>query len=79
MQDQNFQLLLNGVPFLVKATPFDFNTETRYTVSYNGSDEFVFAYDTTVGRYTALGDESATIPDDLEEAIAEKLLSLSVA
>ncbi len=76
MQDQTFQLLLNGVPYIVKAAPFEFNTETRFTVSYNGSDDFVFTYDTSVGQYVAIGDDSDMIPADLEVAIAERLYAL---
>ena len=76
MQDQSFQLLLNGVPYVVKASPFAFNTETRFTVSYNGSEDFVFTYDPTVGHYVAIGEDSETIPADVEVAIAEKLFSL---
>jgi hypothetical protein len=77
MQDQSFQLLLNGVPYFIKATPFEFNGDTRFTVSYNGSDDFVFTYDTTVGHYVAIGDDTVTIPADLEVAIAERLYSLA--
>ena len=76
MQDQSFQLLLNGVPYVVKASPYQFNTETRFTVSFNGSDDFVFTYDAAVGRYVAIGDDTATIPDDLEVAISEKLYQM---
>jgi hypothetical protein len=76
MQDQSFQLLLNGVPYVVKASPYSFNTETRFTVSFNGSEDFVFTYDAAVGRYVAIGDESISIPDDLEIAISEKLYQL---
>ena len=77
MQDQSFQLLLNGVPFIVKATPFEFNGNTRFTVQYNGSDDFIFTYDRTVGQYVAIGDDSDIIPADLEVAIAERLYSLA--
>ena len=76
MQDQSFQLLLNGVPYVVKASPFEFNTETRFSVSFNGIEDYIFTYDSAVGRYVAIGDETATIPDDLEVAIAERLYSL---
>jgi hypothetical protein len=76
MQDQSFQLLLNAIPYVVKASPFEFNTETRFSVSFNGSEEFIFTYDAAAGRYVAIGDETATIPNDLEMAIAERLYSL---
>ncbi len=76
MQDQSFQLLLNGIPYVVKASPFEFNTETRFSVSFNGSEEYIFTYDASAGRYVAIGDETSTIPDDLEVAIADRLYSL---
>lgn len=75
MAEQSFQLLLNGVPYIVKATPFEFNDETRFSVSFNGSDEYVFTYDTNVGQYVSIGDDSDTIPSDLEVAIAGRLYS----
>ena len=76
MQDETFQLLLNAVPYVVKASPYEFNTETRFSVSYNDSEDFIFAYDAAAGRYVAIGDESSTIPDDVEVAIADKLYTL---
>lgn len=77
MAEQSFQLLLNGVPYLVKAAPYEFNTETRYKVSYNGSDDFIFTYDPSVRQFVSIGDDTADIPSDLEVAIAEKLYSLT--
>ena len=67
-------LVLDGVPYTVKVTPFEFNTETRYNVSYNGN-EFVFAYDTNMGQYASIGEGSESIPDNLEILVAEKLES----
>ncbi len=76
MREQSFQLLLNGVPYVVRATPFEFNTETRFSISINESEEFIFVYNAAVGRYVAIGDETSTIPDDLEVAIADRLYTL---
>lgn len=73
MQEQSFQLLLNGVPYFVKAVPFEYNTETRFKVSYNEGDEHIFTWDSSLGRLTAIDDDAGTIPDDLESAIAGKL------
>lgn len=73
MQEQSFELLLSGVPYFVKAEPFAFNGETRFKVSYNNSDEHIFTWDSRLGRLAAIDDESGTIPDDLETAIAGKL------
>jgi hypothetical protein len=73
MQEHSFELLLSGVPYFVKAEPFAFNTETRYRVSYNGSDEHIFTWDSSLGRLTAIDEDAGTIPDDLETAIADRL------
>ena len=73
MQDQSFELLLNGVPYFVKAEPFPFNGETRFRVRYNNSDEHIFTWDSRVGRMAPIDDDAGTIPDDLESAIAGKL------
>jgi hypothetical protein len=73
MQEQSFQLLLSGVPYFVKVTPFEFNTETRFKVSYNEGDEHIFTWDSSLGRLAAIDDDAGTIPDDLETAIAGKI------
>jgi hypothetical protein len=77
MQSQTFELMVDGMPVMVKAKPYEFNTETRFLVSYNGSEEYVFTWDSSLGRLTAIGDGSADIPDAIEEAIAEKLQSVT--
>lgn len=77
MSTQNFELVVDGVPYLVKATPFEFNQEKRFHVSYNGSEEYVFVFDTTVGRYMSLGDEAADIPSRLETEIGQRLFTMA--
>lgn len=73
MQEQSFELLLNGVPYFVKAEPFSYNGETRFKVSFNNSDEHIFTWDSSLGRLAPIDDGAGTIPDDLENAIAGKL------
>jgi hypothetical protein len=75
MQQNSFQIVVNGVPYMVKATPFSFNEETRFRVSYNGGDEHVFTWDPGVGRLMPIDDDASTMPDDLERAIAGRLQS----
>lgn len=78
MAEQTFEIVVSGVPYMIKANPYEFNTETRYLVSYNGGDEHVFTWDSSLGRMTAIDDDAGTIPDDLEVAIAERLQSTKV-
>lgn len=73
MQESSFEILVDGVPYMVKATPFEFNTETRFKVSYNNGDEHIFTWDSRIGRLAPIDDDASTIPDNLEEAIVERL------
>lgn len=73
--ERNFNLLVDSVPYIVTATPFIFNGEIRYLVSFNGSPEHVFTWDSELGRLSAINDEASTLPDNLEVAISEKLQS----
>jgi hypothetical protein len=74
--EKSFNILIDSVPYLVKAVPFSFNGETRYRVSFNGSPEHVFTWDSSVGQLRAISEDSSTIPDNLEIAISEKLQSM---
>ncbi len=73
MAEQRFELLVDKVPYQVTAEPFSFNAETRYRITYNGSDDHIMAYDLSLGRYAAIDDDAGTLPDSLERAIAERL------
>lgn len=73
MNTHRFEVILDGAPYLVEAHPFAFNNETRFRISYNGGGDYVFAYDSQLGRYASLGDDSINIPDNLEALIAEKI------
>ena len=73
--EKRFNILVDSVPYMVKAVPFSFNGETRYRVSFNGSPEHVFTWDSSLGQLRAIDDDSSTLPDNLEIAISEKLQS----
>ncbi|HEU0111301.1 MAG TPA: hypothetical protein VFQ73_10515 [Flavisolibacter sp.] len=74
MADQRFEVVLDGVPYSVTAEPFEFNTETRYKVMYDGN-EHIFTWDSSLGRLAPIDDDAGLIPDSLEDAIARKLQS----
>lgn len=75
MQERSFELLVDRTPYEVKVVPFEFNTETRFRVRYNGGDEHIFTWDSSLGRLAPIDDDASTMPDDLEEAIAQRLQS----
>ena len=66
---------MDNVPYMVKATPFEFNGEIRYRVSVNEGSEHVFTWDSTLGQLRAIDDDASTLPVNAEEAISEKLQS----
>ncbi len=73
--EKRFDILVDNVPYIVKAMPFIFNGEIRYRVNFNGGPEHVFTWDSSLGQLRAIDDDSSTLPDNLEEAISEKLQS----
>ena len=73
--EKSFSILVDRVPYMVKAVPFSFNGETRYRVSFNGSPEHVFTWDSSLSQLRAIDDDSSTLPDNLEIAISERLQS----
>jgi hypothetical protein len=76
MPTKNLQLLVDGVPYDIQIKPYTFNTETRFTISFNGSEDYVFAWDPELSLFSAIGTEGMTIPANLEEAISQHLLTL---
>ncbi|HEV8506897.1 MAG TPA: hypothetical protein VGQ53_15910 [Chitinophagaceae bacterium] len=74
---KSFNILVDSVPYMVKAAPFSFNGEIRYRVSFNGSPEHVFTWDSSLSQLRAIDDDSSTLPDNLEIAISERLQSKS--
>lgn len=76
MTRQNFEMVIDGVPYRVHATPYTYNTETRYKVDYNGN-EYIFTWDSSLGRLAAMGSEAVEMPDNLEVEVAQRLQSMS--
>ena len=74
-EERRFNLVVDSVPYMVKAIAFRFNDELRYRVSFNESHEHVFTWDSSLGQLRAIDDDASTMPDNLEIAISEKLQS----
>lgn len=73
MAATTLNLVVDNVPYIVTAEPFVFNEEERFRVTYNGGPAYIFAWDEELYRFAAIGDEAATFPDNLEQAIARQL------
>jgi hypothetical protein len=76
MEEQKFQFQIDEIPYLVKIIPFDFNSEKRFRVSYNGGKEDIFVWDSDVKRLRAIDDDASTLPDSLGLAISNKIEAL---
>lgn len=77
MKKLSFNLLVDGVPYMVKAEPFSFNSEQRYNVSFNGSETYIFAWDEDTLRYAPIGDTAVELPVALEQEIASRLYEVT--
>jgi len=71
--DENFDIIVDKVPYRIKVTPFLFNEEKRFRISVNGDSGHVFAWDPDIVGLHALDDDASTLPDSLEKAISDKL------
>jgi hypothetical protein len=73
--ERNFDIVVDDVPYFIKAAAFRFNEETRFTVTVNDGPEHIFTWDSDVRALRAIDDESSIMPDSLEEAISQRLQS----
>lgn len=74
----SFNLLVEGIPYVINASKCYFNSELQYRVSLNGSEDVFFAFNDETGRYTASGDNSIIVPAEVEQEIGAKLNSNSL-
>src|SRR5687768_6037807 len=47
--ERTFNLLVDDVPYLVKASPYSFNGEARFYININGGEDHVFTWDSELG------------------------------
>jgi hypothetical protein len=71
--NSSFQLVVDGVPYLVKAEPYEFNDSVRFRVKCNRGEDHIFTWNPAIGRMAAIDDDSSVLPDSVEQAIAERL------
>jgi hypothetical protein len=76
MHSENFNIVVDGVPYIVKSVPFGFNGDMRFRVRCNQGEDHIFTWDSSLGRLAAIDDDSSVLPERVEQAIAERLQSL---
>lgn len=69
----DLEMAVDGVPYFVKATPFQLNGNKQYQVAINEAKEVTFVFDPELGRYAPVGDSALSVPDNLEIEIGTKL------
>ena len=75
MEQHKFELLVDGVPYFVNISPFNYNNQVRYKVSYNGGKEDIFVWDTSIKRLFPIDEAASILPDGLSVAISNKIAS----
>lgn len=73
-EEKIFNIVVDDIPYNVKAQPYDFNDNMRYRISINEGKYHVFLWDSEVEQLRPIDDSSAILPDTLERAINNKLL-----
>jgi hypothetical protein len=71
--EKRFDLIVDNVPYSIRATPVTFNDEIRYEIKINGGNEYIFTWDPEMLQLRAIDDESSALPDTVEEAISQYL------
>jgi hypothetical protein len=79
VRTEKFELIVDGTPVEVSATPYAVNNETHFRVSYNGSPVYIFEWDPSLNRLSVVDEGENQIPDNIEQAIAAKLQSRMAA
>jgi len=74
--ERNFNLLVDGVPYLIKSIPVPFNDELRFRIIINDDAEHLFTWDSQIKMLRAIDEDAFKLPDRLEEAISQKLQNL---
>ena len=75
IDERNFNLVIDGVPYLIRSIPIVFNDELRFRIIINGDTEHLFTWDSQVRMLRAIDDDASLLPDRLEVALSEKLQS----
>ena len=79
---EQFEIVVDGTPMLVKATSFlTYTMETQYWVSINDSPVYIFGWHPTLKRITTIsrGMGANNIPRQMAEAIGDQLYTRMAA
>lgn len=68
------QMMADGVPYEVRGQIFEFNEEKRVSISINGGEQHIYAWDPDTVGLRALDDSSAILPAGLEKEISDHLV-----
>lgn len=74
--ETNFNVLVDGIAYMVTASPIVHNNEKRFSIVVNNGPRDVFAWDNEMKMYKGLDDQSAILPDGLMIEINKKLLEI---
>ena len=73
-KEKTFNIVLDGVSYLVKVTPFEFNQDMRYYVSVDDGPTNLFLWNVEMKQIRSLDDTASALPDGLEKEISNRLM-----
>lgn len=73
IHEKRFDLLIDGVPYMVHTIPFLWNDTICFRIYINGNEEHVFSWDEEAGSLRAIDDNVSFLPEGVESALTAKL------
>lgn len=68
-----FDIIVNGNPMSVIASPYLAVDKQRFRVSYNGGPVHIFGYNENIGEVVLMDSATSAITPDVKNAIAHEL------
>ena len=69
-----FNVTVDQIPYQVDVLPFQFNNDSRFSITINNGSRGIFAWDSEMKMYRGLDDQSSILPDGLMVEINKKFI-----
>ena len=75
---QNYEFLVDNIPYRVRVRRDQFNDEPRFFIEVNGDDGHLYTWDREQVSLRALDDDAVTLPDGLEKALSDMIVKTTL-
>jgi len=73
IHEKRFDLLIDGVPYVVHTIPFLWNDTICFRIHINGNEEHLFSWDEEAGNLRAIDENASILPHGIESALTAEL------